>query len=165
MAYESRAHPPLLKPLCFERQDDAYEIRILSQLSGPRLMPCPDLRGDVIEDTDSVASGIPRQGEVESRVVDGDEEVDLLLDQEASHVSPQFREIWQVSNYLGESQNRQPVEIGQQLDPLSGHEAPAETIQADVRETKLQFAGQLRAVKVTRLFARCQENRSARQTD
>ena len=61
--------------------------------------------------------------------------------------------------------NPRRIQIGQQLDALRGHQAPAQAVQAHVRHAQLQLPGEFRAVQVTRLFARRQKDRSARQTD
>lgn len=63
-----------------------------------------------------------------------------------------------------EAENRQPVEICQELDTLGHHTTSAQPIQAHSGHTASELSSQLCAVKVSRLFARCQEYGSARQT-
>jgi len=70
-----------------------------------------------------------------------------------------------MAQYFREAEDRQPVEVCQELDTLGRHAASAQPIQAHSGYTVSELAGQLCAVKVSRLFASCQEYGSARQSD
>ena len=70
-----------------------------------------------------------------------------------------------MAQYFREAEDRQPVEVCQKLDPLGRHATSAQPIQAHSGHTASDLSSQLRAVKVSRLFASCQEYGSARQTD
>jgi hypothetical protein len=70
-----------------------------------------------------------------------------------------------MAQYFREAEDRQPVEVCQELDTLGRHTTSAQPIQAHSGNTVSELASQLCAVKVSRLFASCQKNGSARQSD
>ena len=112
-------------------------------------MPCPDLWRNVVQNGNPVLPGISRQRKVEARIVDGDQEVDLPLEEELPHLSAQAGEIRQVTDDLRKAQYGQAIKVGQQFNALRGHQAPAQTVEPNAGNPTLQFAGKLGAVQVT----------------
>jgi hypothetical protein len=91
------------------------------QLRGAMRLPRPDLGGDVVDHGNPPFVRRRRDAEVEPRVVDGDDEVDLPDASSLPDPALEPQEVRKAGRDLGEPHDGEVVEPGQEFHPLGGH--------------------------------------------
>lgn len=134
----------------FEGQDHADLVRDPRQAAGPGLVPRPDLWSDIVDDRYPPLMCPFGQRQVESGIVDRDQQVDVFAEDELPYFSPQPQQVWQVLHDLGETQDCQPVQSGEQFDSGRRHLTSTQTGKPDPRDSPTQGPRKLSSVLIAR---------------
>jgi hypothetical protein len=133
MADKNGLHAEFSQKRLLLGEDHCHPIGFLGQDPGPAGPPGPELGGDVVQHADPPPVGLPGQPEVESRIVDGDDEVGRALRQSAAHLAPQRQEEGEPRDDLDEPDECQALELNDRQDSGLGHARACQTDHLCVR--------------------------------
>ena len=148
----------LPEQIFLERQDDGQTVDSLGHFLQPAGAPGPDLRCDVVEHGDAATSGSLGKTQVESGIVDQDDQVGLELVQQAGHGSENAADEREVAQNLGESQKGEILGAKNGLHPLGPHPGAGDPDETQPGIAALHLAHEVAAVQIPGGFSRDDED-------
>src|SRR5690606_23775670 len=151
-----RPGPP--QEFLLEWKDHGDPVGMAGELLRPAGMPCPHLGSDVVEAGDTELVRAASKPQVEARIIDRQDQIDLLTLEGTEDPPTQAKEEGESAEHLHEPHYRQVFEVSEELDPFGGHQRPAQPDQSDSRQLLAQRPRQGGTMQISRGLADGEED-------
>ena len=148
VADERDGHARLAVERLLEREDHEHAVDGLPDLLEPAAPPGPDLGRDVVDDRDSAPLQLAREAQIEVGVVDEDGEVGALGVGAGEQFAEDAPQAGQVAQHFEEADDREIVDVRNELTTLGLQAVAAEAERVDVFPEGAEVADELGRVEV-----------------
>ena len=154
MADESDIQAESVEQFRFEREEADQLIDVGGDFRDTVPMPRPDLRADVVHGADSEGLGLFCEAQIHSRVVDGQEQIRLTVDQQCDKFFEEFGEETESFEHLPETDDTGLRRMCKQFHAFFAHTIAADSEEGDgrIRQLSPQLAHECGAVEIARDF-------------